>query len=47
MTVAALRRADRLAMLAAAFTRRRALLRLILPNRIGQALRRRVQRRAS
>ncbi len=36
---------DRLAALAAAFRRRRALLRLILPNAIGQALARRVQRR--
>ncbi|WP_416797296.1 hypothetical protein [Ciceribacter azotifigens] len=43
---AALSHPDRIALLAAAFARRRGLLRLILPNRIGQALRRRVQRRA-
>ena len=42
---AAILPADRLAALAAAFRRRRELLRLILPNAIGQALARRVQRR--
>lgn len=45
MAAAILPRADRLAALAAAFRRRRDLLRAILPNSIGQALRRRVQRR--
>lgn len=36
---------DRIAALARAFARRRNLLRLIHPNKIGQALRRRLQRR--
>ncbi len=45
MTIAIVSHADRVAALAAAFARRRDLLRAILPNAIGLALRRRVQRR--